>query len=72
MSSYFGNFEAQREGFKELYRKLSDKTWSDAIDMIKYITRRGGKMNFNQLPRLKKYVSGFAFVIIEIYSSNKH
>ncbi|XP_076173566.1 ferritin 2 light chain [Ptiloglossa arizonensis] len=54
MSTYFGNFEAQREGFKQLYRKHSDKTWEDAIDLIKYIAKRGGRMNFNQLPRFKK------------------
>ncbi|XP_076621896.1 ferritin 2 light chain [Colletes latitarsis] len=54
MSSYFGNFEAQREGFRKLYRKHSDKTWEDAIDLMKYITKRGGRMNFNQLPRFKK------------------
>ncbi|XP_012270083.1 ferritin light chain [Orussus abietinus] len=54
MSAHFGNYEANREGFKHLYRKLSDKSWEDAIDVIKFITKRGGKMNFNQLPRFKK------------------
>ncbi|KAG7210371.1 hypothetical protein KM043_011906 [Ampulex compressa] len=56
MSTHFGNYEANREGFKELYRKYSDKLWEDAIDVIKYITKRGGKMNFNQPPRFKKSV----------------
>ncbi|XP_043251786.1 uncharacterized protein LOC122397036 isoform X2 [Colletes gigas] len=45
---------AQREGFKKLYRKHSDKTWEDAIDLMKYIAKRGGRMNFNQLPRFTK------------------
>lgn len=54
MSTYFGNYDAQREGLKDLYRKYSDKTWADAIDVIKYITQRGGKMNMNQLPHFKK------------------
>ncbi|XP_043495101.1 ferritin light chain, oocyte isoform [Polistes fuscatus] len=53
MSTHFGNYEANRDGFKGLYRKLSDKTWEDAINIIKFITKRGGKMNFNQLPRIK-------------------
>lgn len=57
MSTHFGNYEANREGFKGLYRKLSDQSWKDAIDLIKYIAQRGGKMNFNQLPRFKKNVS---------------
>ncbi|XP_015171144.1 PREDICTED: ferritin light chain, oocyte isoform [Polistes dominula] len=53
MSTHFGNYEANRDGFKTLYRKLSDKTWEDAFDLIKFIAKRGGKMNFNQLPRIK-------------------
>jgi len=57
MSTHFGNYEANREGFKGLYRKLSDKSWQEAIDLIKYITQRGGKMDLNQLPRTKKPVS---------------
>ncbi|EFN61070.1 hypothetical protein EAG_15046 [Camponotus floridanus] len=56
MSTHFGNYEASRDGFKGLYRKLSDQSWADAIDLIKYITRRGGKMDLNQLPRFKKSV----------------
>ncbi|KAL2722492.1 hypothetical protein V1478_009355 [Vespula squamosa] len=54
MSTQFGNYESNRDGFKALYRKLSDKTWEDAINIIKFITKRGGRMNFNQLPRYKK------------------
>ncbi|KAI4500999.1 hypothetical protein M0802_003802 [Mischocyttarus mexicanus] len=53
MSTHFGNYEANRDGFKGLYRKLSDKKWQDTINIIKFITKRGGKMNFNQLPRIK-------------------
>ncbi|XP_077263543.1 ferritin 2 light chain [Temnothorax americanus] len=54
MSTHFGNYEADREGFKGLYRKLSDKSWEEAIDLMKYIAQRGGKMDLNQLPRSKK------------------
>ncbi|XP_011643571.1 ferritin heavy polypeptide-like 17 [Pogonomyrmex barbatus] len=56
LSTHFGNYEANREGFKKLYRKLSDKSWEEAIDLIKYIAERGGKMDMNQLPRSKKLV----------------
>lgn len=52
-SSYFGNYENQREGFKKLYRKLSDEMWEDAIDMIKFITKRGGYMDFDKFPKFK-------------------
>lgn len=54
MSTHFGNYESNREGFKALYRKLSDTAWEKAIDIIKYINQRGGRMNFNQLPHFKK------------------
>ncbi|KAK1117062.1 hypothetical protein K0M31_016988 [Melipona bicolor] len=54
MSSYFGNYEDQREGFKKLYRKFSDEMWEDAINTIKYITKRGGTMNFNESPSFVK------------------
>ncbi|KAJ4435679.1 hypothetical protein ANN_18295, partial [Periplaneta americana] len=47
MSTHFGNYEKSREGFEKLFRKLSDTTWDDAIDLIKYITKRGGVMNFS-------------------------
>jgi len=46
MSTHFGNYEQSREGFEKLFRKLSDSTWDDAIHLIKYITKRGGTMNF--------------------------
>lgn len=64
MSTHFGNYEAHREGFKGLYRKLSDKSWGDAIDLMKYIAQRGGKMNFNQLPRFKKSVNIISCAIV--------
>jgi hypothetical protein len=45
-ATHFGNYEKSREGFEKLFRKLSDSTWDDAIDLIKYITKRGGVMDF--------------------------
>ncbi|XP_076293519.1 ferritin 2 light chain [Lasioglossum baleicum] len=53
ISSYFGNYEVNREGFKKLYRHYSDKLWEDAIDVMKYIAKRGGKMNFAQPSHLQ-------------------
>lgn len=46
MSTLYGNYQKNRDGFKSLYRKLSDKSWDDAIDLIKFITKRGGGMDF--------------------------
>ncbi|XP_050438757.1 ferritin heavy polypeptide-like 17 [Adelges cooleyi] len=46
MSSHFGNYEKNRGGFEKLYRKLSDDTWQQAIDIVKFISKRGGHMDF--------------------------
>lgn len=46
LSSHFGNFEKNRVGFQKLFRSLSDTAWNDGIDLIKYMTKRGGKMDF--------------------------
>lgn len=46
MSTHFANYQLSREGFEKLFRKLSDSTWDDAIHLIKYVTKRGGTMNF--------------------------
>ena len=59
MSAHFGNYEANRDGFKSLYRKLSDQAWEKAIDVIKYIAKRGGRMDMNQQPHFKRNVSFF-------------
>lgn len=65
MSTHFGNFESNRDGFKGLYRKYADDAWEKAIDLIKYISKRGGKMNFNQLPHFKKSVSLIIFHFVK-------
>lgn len=42
MSSAFNKHSLDRPGFEKLYRKISDKAWEDAIELIKYQSRRGG------------------------------
>jgi len=49
MSTHYGNYEKSREGFEKLFRELSDSKWDLAIDLIKYITKRGGQMNFSDV-----------------------
>lgn len=46
LSSHFGNYEKQRMGFSKLFRKLSDTAWNDGIEIIKYLAKRGGVMDF--------------------------
>lgn len=47
MSTHFANYEKNRPGFEKLFRKFSDEKWEEAIEIIKYVTKRGGTMNFN-------------------------
>ncbi|XP_034950716.1 ferritin, lower subunit [Chelonus insularis] len=68
MSSHFGNYDSNRDGFKGFFRKMSDKAWENAIDLIKFITKRGGKMNFNVLPRIKRSDKNLVLELPEINS----
>lgn len=47
MSTHFANFQKNRVGFEKVLRELSDSTWNDAFELIKYIGKRGGRMNFS-------------------------
>ncbi|XP_033323975.1 ferritin 2 light chain [Megalopta genalis] len=58
LSTYFGNYKVNREGFKKLYRHYSDKLWEDAIDIMKYLTKRGGKMNFQHSVDNELHIKG--------------
>uniref|UniRef100_A0A6M2DZY9 Ferritin n=1 Tax=Xenopsylla cheopis TaxID=163159 RepID=A0A6M2DZY9_XENCH len=46
MSTHFGNYEKNRAGFEKLFKGLSDFQWESAIDVIKYVTKRGGSIDF--------------------------
>ncbi|XP_031837135.1 ferritin 2 light chain [Nomia melanderi] len=71
MSSYVGTYEYNREGFKKLYRKHSDKLWDDAVDVMKYITNRGGSMNFEQPSQLSANVSQGSLDLSELPSLSR-
>ncbi|KAJ8956767.1 hypothetical protein NQ314_006641 [Rhamnusium bicolor] len=47
MATHYANYEKNRPGFEKLFRGLSDDTWKEGIELIQYITTRGGEMNFN-------------------------
>ncbi|KAK3919492.1 Ferritin light chain, oocyte isoform [Frankliniella fusca] len=47
MSTHFGSYEANRPGFEKLFRILSDQAWNHAQDLIKHMTKRGGRMDFD-------------------------
>lgn len=54
LASHFGTFAHNRPGFYKLYKDLSDKAWNNAIDLIKYVAQRGGKMTFNEDPKANR------------------
>jgi len=47
LSTNFGTYVKNRPGFEKQFRALSDKSWGYGIDLIKHITKRGGKHNFD-------------------------
>ncbi|TMW46363.1 hypothetical protein DOY81_008556 [Sarcophaga bullata] len=47
LATHFNSYQKNRPGFQKLYQGLSDRSFDDTIDMIKQVTRRGGKANFN-------------------------
>ncbi|XP_019890481.1 uncharacterized protein LOC101898813 isoform X1 [Musca domestica] len=47
LATYFNNYQKNRPGFQKLYQGLSDRSFDDTIALIKKLTSRGGKVNFN-------------------------
>jgi len=47
MGTHFNSFQKNRPGFEKLLKGLSDRAWSNTIDLIKHISKRGGKANFS-------------------------
>lgn len=45
LSINFDTYTRDRPGFEKLYRGLSDQAWNKAIDLIKYVAKRGGKLH---------------------------
>lgn len=50
LASNFGTHVKNRPGFEKQFLALSNKAWSNAIDLIKHITKRGGAHSFNARP----------------------
>lgn len=71
LSTHFKNYETQREGLGNLYKKYSDKTWEDAIELIKYVTKRGGSMDFTYKKENPIQVEIENYEMSEIHSLSK-
>lgn len=46
LGANFNQYKKDRPGFQKLFNGLSDRAWNNAIDLIKYITKRGGTHDF--------------------------
>ncbi|XP_072393553.1 ferritin light chain-like [Diabrotica undecimpunctata] len=51
LATNFATYERNRAGFEKLFRGLSDNKWHEGIEFIKYLTSRGGQMNFNAISK---------------------
>lgn len=69
MSTHYGNYRKNREGFGKLFRGLSDSKWEEAIEIIEHVTQRGGEMEFHPPPKIEN--SPPAYELYEIQSVAK-
>ena len=54
MSAQFGSYEKDRPGFEKVFHGLSDKAWNNGVDMIKEMSKRGAKFNFEKITKSVK------------------
>lgn len=44
MSSHFGRDVINRKGFQKLFRKLSDDSWEESLELLGHVIKRGGHL----------------------------
>lgn len=71
MSAHFNNYVKNREGFSKLFKKYSDESWEDSIELIKYIAKRGGIHDFRYKKELPSEVGTQTFELDELPSLAK-
>ncbi|CAD6992249.1 soma ferritin [Ceratitis capitata] len=49
MSAFYNSYQKNRPGFNKLYKSMSDRSFDDAIELIKHVTRRGGQVDFRAI-----------------------
>ncbi|XP_053947416.1 soma ferritin [Anastrepha ludens] len=49
MSTFYNSYQKDRPGFQKLYKEMSDRSFDDAIELIKHVTRRGGQVDFRAI-----------------------
>lgn len=57
LAAQFKSYVKDRPGFHGKFKALSDRSWEQGIGLIKYITKRGGKMKFADTNELTDGVS---------------
>ncbi|KAL1513340.1 hypothetical protein ABEB36_002761 [Hypothenemus hampei] len=70
MATHYGNYIKNRPGFEKLFRGLSDDLWEDGIESVKYITSRGGQMNFKNVHESLAADAG-SLELYELHSMSK-
>ncbi|XP_017480770.1 PREDICTED: soma ferritin-like [Rhagoletis zephyria] len=49
MSTFYNSYQKNRPGFTKLYKEMSDRSFDDAIELIRHVTRRGGQVDFRAM-----------------------
>lgn len=57
LAAQFKSYVKDRPGFHGKFKGLSDRSWEQGIGLIKYMTKRGGKMKFGNTNELTDGVS---------------
>lgn len=52
LASQFNAHPKERPSFSALFQYLSDLAWASAVDVMKYITKRGGHMQISHINQL--------------------
>uniref|UniRef100_F4MI35 Ferritin n=1 Tax=Phlebotomus perniciosus TaxID=13204 RepID=F4MI35_PHLPE len=67
LSSKYNTHVKNRPGFAKKFRELSDRSWNHGMDLIKHITRRGGKMEFRSVEK-PRHMFGHTLELDELHS----
>jgi len=66
MGTFFNSYQKNRPGFNKLYQGLSDRSFDETIDLIKQLTRRGGKVDFRRISENPNTISTTGELKLEV------
>lgn len=70
MATHFNSYQKNRPGFQKLYQSMSDRSFDNTIELIKQLSRRGGKADFNARHKFRNSISDaqLALEVDELHS----